>query len=450
MKKILLIILLFAGFITVFSMVYLMSQTEKETTEITLVEYLAKKAIDLNNGDDLNMLIEKASDKKLVLLGEASHGTHEYYKWRGKISKRLIKEKGFNFILVEGDFAFLYELNRYVKGMESEAASALEVLNKADRWPQWMWGNHETAQLAQWLKDYNKDLPPGKKVGFYGMDVYDEWRSKRAVINSLRGEFPKLYEKIKELYSCFFAYEDDSWEYAAAVRNGAEDCSKESQKAVEAIYANRSSLSGISDYDYFYLLQNSYVVKHAEKFYRKSAAGRRGDSWNARARHMHNSAIRLLELYGSKSKGIVWAHNTHIGDASFTDMKNFDQVNIGQLSREHFGEDNVFLVGFTTYKGEVQAGRNWGSQREVMTIPEAQNNSIEELLNRTGISSFYLIFDSKDREHEEMMKPMGNRAVGVVYNPMADHRQYVPTIIPMRYDALVFFKETKALDPINL
>ncbi len=445
MKKNSLIILPLAGLAIVFFFVFF----NRQEKEITLDQYLARKAVNLSEGNDLDKLIEKASDKRLVLLGEASHGTHEYYKWRGKISKRLISEKGFNFILVEGDFASLYELNRYVKGIDKDSSSAIDVLSKLDRWPQWMWGNHETAKLAQWLKEHNKNLPMEKRAGFYGMDVYDEWRSKRVVIDFLKNKDSSLYEKVKELYSCFFPYEDDSWEYAVAVRNGVVNCSEESQKVVEIIEGNRSLLSDLSEDDYFYLLQNSYVVKHAEQFYRKSVAGMRSDSWNARVYHMHKSAKRLLELYGDDSKGIVWAHNTHIGDSSFTSMIEANQVNIGQLSREHLGADNVFLVGFTTYKGTVQAGGSWGSRREVMTIPEAQENSIEDILYRTGKSSFYLIFDEKDREHEEMMTPRGNRAVGVVYNPAAEPRQYVPTVVPKRYDALVFFKETKALDPIN-
>ncbi len=446
MKKFFLILPLILGLILIASL-FFFDQTQEE---LTLETYLAKKAVALNEITDLDRLIEEASGKKLVLLGEASHGTHEYYKWRAEISKRLIKEKSFNFILVEGDFASLYELNKYVKGFEGAPSSALDVLGSTDRWPQWMWGNHETLELAQWLKEYNEKLPIEKRVGFYGMDVYDEWRSKRSIIDSLRDSYPPFYEKIKELYSCFFAYEDDSWEYAVAVRNGADDCSDESRKVVKIINENRTSFSSLNDHGYFYLLQNSFVVKHAEKFYRKSVAGMRSESWNARAVHMHKSSKRLLELYGDGSKGIVWAHNTHIGDALYTEMRQVNQVNIGQKSREHFGKENVFLVGFTTYKGEVQAGSRWGSRREVMTIPEAQSNSIEEILQRTGISSFYLIFDQEDREHEELKKPIGNRAVGVVYNPQADFRQYVPTIIPMRYDALVFFSETKALNPISL
>lgn len=414
----------------------------------SLDEHIKSKANVMVNASDLDALIEKASVKKLVLLGEASHGTHEYYAWRDSISRRLISEKDFNFIVVEGDFASLFELNRYVKDLPGAAGSAREVLLKLDRWPMWMWGNHEVLNLIEWLREYNSSLPADKKVGFYGMDVYDEWRSKEVLINFLKDKAPQLHEKVRDNYDCFTPYTGDSWAYARDVQEGRADCSDNTVNVVKLIEENKASLKNISNYDYFYAVQNAYVVKNAERFYRKSAQGLRSPSWNARATHMFKTAKRLRNFYGENSKGIVWAHNTHIGDASYTDMSTVQQVNIGELSRDHFGADNVLLVGFTTYKGKVQAGSQWGQPRQEMNVIRAQENSIEEILNRTGYKSFYLIFDDEDRNLEEFMKPIGNRAIGVVYNPQQDFRQYVSTIVPMRYDALIFFNETKALKPI--
>lgn len=414
-----------------------------------LSSYISEKAIELNNAGDLDKIINKSKDKSLVLLGEASHGTLEYYTWRDSISRILIEDNGFNFILVEGDFASIFELNRYVKNLPGAAESAKEVLMALDRWPQWMWGNHEIINLAEWLRQHNDNLSQEEKVGFYGMDVYDEWTSAIAIKNMLKVYDTKLFEKVDELYSCFDPYLENIWFYARDVGAGNVDCSPKTQEVVDIIKRKKNLFKSSSEYDYFYLLQNAKVVLNAERFYRLSVIGNRQDAWNARATHMFETAKRLNEFYGEGSKGIVWAHNTHIGDAYQTDMRHRGEVNIGQLSREHYGKDNVFLIGFTTYQGSVMAGMEWGSARRKMNIPPAQENSIEYVMNKVGKEAYYLIFDDEDRSHEQFMMSMGNRAVGVVYNPRYDFRQFVHTIVPMRYDALIFFSETNALTPIH-
>lgn len=408
-----------------------------------------KNAHLLDAPEDLNALVLASCEKKLVLLGEASHGTHEYYYWRDQISRKLIANHNFNFIAVEGDFASLYELNRYVKNIEGAATSAREVLLKLDRWPMWMWGNEEVVALAEWLRAHNDQLPKEQKVGFYGMDVYDEWRSKEVVLEMLKKSNAQLYENVKKQYECIRSYKNDSWGYANAVRLGRNACNTATQNALELIKNNRNQLSSLNDDDYFYLLQNATVFNNAEKFYRKSVTREDSASWNSRVYHMHNTVTDLLNLYGENAKGIVWAHNTHIGDANFTSMRNFDQKNIGQLSRELHGSDRVFLIGFTTYKGKVMAGSSWGSIMEEMTIPKAVSNSVESKFHKTGLDSFYLIFDTEYRSSNDMNQVLGNRAVGVVYNPRNDSRQFVPTILPLRYDAIIYFRETKALMPLN-
>lgn len=408
-----------------------------------------EKAILLESEKSLDQLITAAGDKKLVLLGEASHGTHEYYAWRDQISRKLIENHQFNFIAVEGDFASLYELNKYVKNSEGAANSAREVLLKLDRWPTWMWANEEVVALAEWLRAHNDKLPQNQKVGFYGMDVYDEWNSKQRVLEVLKNANASLFNSVQSQYDCFDPQKGESWQYAQAVKFGRSSCAKPTQNVVELIKNNRNSLNDLTDEAYFYLLQNALVMQNAEKFYRKSIASEDASSWNARAIHMHETVSDLLTLYGENAKGIVWAHNTHIGDANFTSMRNFDQKNIGQLSREKHGSNNVFLIGFTTYEGKVMAGSSWGSEMEEMTIPKATRNSVESKLNETGLEAFYLIFDEQDRSDEKMNQVLGNRAVGVVYNPRNDNRQFVPTILPLRYDAIIYFRETKALQPLD-
>lgn len=415
----------------------------------SLDNHIKEKAVKMNSSSDLDQLITSAGDKKLVLLGEASHGTHEYYTWRDSISRRLISEHDFSFIVVEGDYASLYNLNKYVKDMPGAANSATEALISLERWPTWMWANEEVVNLAEWLREFNSTLPENEKVGFYGMDVYNEWESKEVLLDLFEEKSSDKYKKIKNHYDCFAPYKGDSWAYARNVQAGIVNCYQNALDVVNLIKNLEYEHYDFTKYEYLYALQNAFVFKNAERFYRKSALGQRDQSWNARATHMFETAERKLDFYGDDSKGIVWAHNTHIGDASYTDMARAGQTNIGELSRKQLGDDNVFLIGFTTYKGRVQAGSQWGSRRIEMNVIPAQRNSIEEIMNRTGLSSFYLIFDESDRNHEEFMQRMGNRAIGVVYNPEADFRQFVPTVVPMRYDALIFFNTTHALNPLK-
>lgn len=415
---------------------------------VTSVQNLIKKAKLLENATSLDPLIAVAGDRKLVLLGEASHGTHEYYVWRDIISRRLIEEHNFNFIAVEGDFTSLYKLNQYVKNMEGAGNSARDVLMKLNRWPTWMWANEEVVVLAEWLREYNDRLPQDKKVGFYGMDVYDEWHSKEMVLELLEKTDEASFNYAKQQYNCFNPHKGDSWQYAHAVKDGKPDCAAATERVVEYIRSDREALKELSDDTYFYLLQNAIVVHNAEAFYRESVASKDAVSWNLRVFHMRETVGDLLALYGENAKGVVWAHNTHIGDASFTNMRNTGEKNIGQLKRESLGKEKVFLIGFSSYKGKVIAGSSWGARMEEMTIPNAISDSVETKLKKTGLDAFYLVFDEEDRQ-EKNLEVMGHRAVGVVYSPRFDRRQFVPTIVPMRYDALIFFKEATALQPLH-
>jgi erythromycin esterase len=417
---------------------------------VSLPEYIGQRAIPLISSSNLEEVFEAAGDRKLTLLGEASHGTHEYYAWRDSISRRLIAERGYRFIAVEGDWASLYELNRFVKNMPGAATSAREVLLGIDRWPLWMWGNEEVVALAEWMREFNAALPAEKKVGFYGMDVYGEWRSKSALLDMLEDLNPALHKHVHALYACFRPFGGDSWAYARSVQRGMQSCESEFSQVVQLIQETYPDNEAINDYEKFYLLQNALVVKHAEKFYRKAMASQDASSWNSRVNYMNLTVNRLLELYGPDSKGIVWAHNTHVGDARFTEMRQFGQFNIGQLAREQHGPENVFIVGFSTYRGNVKAGSSWGSQMQNMRVPRARSNSIEYKFNQTGPDRFVMVFNEEDRQHEAFNQPMGNRAIGVVYNPARDHQQnYVLSIVPMRYDAMIFFRETRALSPLR-
>ncbi len=440
------LLVLFSGVLLLWSCAY---GESREHIDDPLVAFISSRAHSLADADDLEAITLQAGDCRLVLLGEASHGTREYYAWRDSISRRLITGHGFRFIAVEGDWASLYELNRYVKNMSGAAGSAREVLEQLDRWPLWMWGNEEVVALAEWLRSYNDALPPEERVGFYGKDVYDEWNSFNKVLSFLTEHDQELLAAVKTHYACLEPYGQDSWNYAQSVAGGASDCVTPLEAVVELIRGESGRFDDLPEADYFYLLQNALVVKHAEKFYRKSVTRQDASSWNSRVNYMNMTVNRLLDFYGPGSKGIVWAHNTHIGDARFTEMHQRRQENIGQLARVEHGPENVFLVGFATFKGTVKAGSSWGEGMQKMNVPPARSNSIEDVLEKTGMDRFFLVFDDIDRTNEEFMKPMGNRAIGVVYNPRQDPHQFVQTIVPLRYDALLFFRETEALNPLT-
>ncbi len=415
-----------------------------------LVSYVSSRATSLEDSADLDHLISLAADRKLVLLGEASHGTHEFYAWRDSISRRLIAEKGFDFIVVEGDWASLYALNRYVKNMPGAHSTAREALEDLQRWPLWMWANEEVVALAEWLRQHNDELPPEDRVGFYGMDVYGEWHSMGEVLAFLQAHDEAVYEMAAGYYACFDNFGEDSWLYARLAARGEVNCASEVESVVGLFRENMGKLEQLPEYQMFYGKQNALVVKHAERFYRKAVVHPDASSWNSRVHYMSLTVDRLLGLYGLESKGIVWAHNTHIGDARFSEMGSHGQDNIGQLSRLDYGPESVFLIGFSTYTGRVKAGSEWGGRRQRMQVPRARPGSIEAIFEQTGLERFQLVFDDDDRTHEAFNRPYGNRAIGVVYDPGGDHlRNYVQSIVPMRYDALLFFRESRALTPLH-
>lgn len=420
----------------------------QEKQNVYLAEYISGRATELKTSDDLDQLIESAGSKKLVMLGESTHGTSEYYLWRSEISKRLIAEKGSSFIVVEGDWASIYRLNKYVKDLPGALKTARDAVRTFNRWPEWMWANEEVVELAEWLRSFNDELPMEKKVGFYGLDVYGQWDAMQKLIDYAETELPDDYEIIKANLECFLAYGYDEWQYARAVTQRGNSCEPQLYEVVNILKANAEELQSVDKKKYFNAKQNALVVKNAEEYYR--LAVRNGtDSWNSRVHHMDYTISRLLDYYGNDSKGIVWAHNTHIGDAGATSMLQQNMVNIGHLKRNELGRENVFLVGFSTYTGKVMAGSQWGVQRQVMNIPSAQLNSIEDLFNIADKDSYYLIFSENDKKNDDLMQMRGHRAIGVVFNPLFESRNYVPTILPERYDAFVFFRETKALTPLD-
>ena len=277
---------------------------------------IKKWAYPLQSKANLQPLFERIGDARIVMLGEASHGTHEYYTWRSHISKRLIEEKGFNFIAVEGDWPDCYRLNRFIKGYDPSTKGAFKVLNTFDRWPTWMWANWEIVALADWMWQHNAGLPANKKVGFYGLDVYSLWESMESIMQYLKKTDPAALKVAEDAFLCFAPYQkDEGQSYARASQFVPELCENEVVDLLKEVQKKLPTYN--TDY---------------ENVYRAMIKGG-PHSWNIRDRHMADTLERLLKFHGEKSKVIVWEHNTHIGDARATDMVDEGMFNIGELAR---------------------------------------------------------------------------------------------------------------------
>lgn len=416
--------------------------------EDEILSLINHKSYPLTSHEDLQPLFDRIGDARYVLLGEASHGTHEYYTWRSYISKKLIEEKGFTFIAVEGDWPDCYKLNRYIKNYPGAGETATEILKQFDRWPTWMWGNWEIAALAEWLQMHNRELSSNKKTGFYGLDVYSLWESMESIMKYLEKYDPVVLKTAQEAFKCFEPYkEDEGQSYARATQFVPDLCTDEVVELLKKIRERVPQYN--SDHEnVFNVEQNAFVALNAEKYYRAMIKGG-PHSWNVRDRHMADTLERLMEFHGPDAKAIIWEHNTHIGDARATDMKTDGMYNLGELVRlKHEGD--CVLVGFGSYKGEVIAGRNWGAPMRKIKMPPAPKPTWEYLLHASSPQDKLLMM--QDFMTDELMENfIGHRAIGVVYNPEYEqYGNYVPSLLPLRYDAFIYFDETKALHPLRI
>ncbi|MGZ3705631.1 MAG: erythromycin esterase family protein [Bdellovibrionota bacterium] len=418
-----------------------------------LVQATIRDAKPFEDTADLRPLVNKLAEARVVMLGEASHGTHEFYDWRTKISRELIEHHGFRFIAVEGDWPPCWQLNNFVHGKEGDAHTALQHFR---RWPTWMWANSEALELAEWMRSFNEQAPPDKKVGFYGMDVYSLFESIEAATEQLNKISPFLAKKMKTRFACFEPFQRDEKAYARSLLHFPAGCHDEVARNLKEILEHRLEEGPPGNAPFgdalFDAQQNTRIVANAENYYRTMVHGNE-DSWNVRDRHMFETLGILLDRYGTHSKGIVWAHNTHIGDYRATDMVLQGQINIGGLVREAMGEKNVALVGFGTYEGDVIASHAWDGPIERMPVPKGKPGSIEAAFHKAsaalGERAFYLDLNTKQAKLGPFSDMRGHRAIGVVYQPKFEaFGNYVPTSLSGRYDAFLFFDHSTALDPL--
>ena len=400
------------------------------------------------SSESISELAALADGRRAVLLGEASHGTSEYYSIRAGLSKQLIEDHGYNFVVVEGDWDAAWMVNLYVKNKPGAPQSAREALSYFTRWPGWMWNNEEVLELIEWMRNWNDNLPDdAPKAGFYGMDVYG-WQES---VEYLRNYADVLYGDTRTAVGvathCMRRFGGDQRAYRTSVQRTGEHCGSDINEMVRQL-TQSDKPRGLSDERWFGVKQHARVVRQAD-LHLRGMLQQGPFSWNERATNFNATLSALLNFYGDESRGIAWAHNTHIGDARAMDMGDVGMHNIGQLARQEFGRNQVFALGFGTFSGQVKAGAQWEGRRENMAIPDAQPDSFEAVMYAISQEPVWLDFSAAEAT-EDFPHRIPHRAVGVVYNPANDARQnYVGTQMTERYDAFIFLPYTNALNPIE-
>ncbi|HEY0698692.1 MAG TPA: erythromycin esterase family protein [Micromonospora sp.] len=400
----------------------------------------------LGGPGDFDPLLERIGAARVVMLGEASHGTYDYYRLREQLTRRLVAEHGFSFVAVEGDWPDCARVHRSVTLAPDADADPEAALARFERWPTWMWANAEVARFCRWLRAWNADRPELSRAGFHGLDVYSLWESMQAIFDYLGEEDPAGLEAAQEAYRCFEPYGKRIEEYGMASRFVSARCEDE----VVRLLARVRQHALADGHERFAVWQNAEVVVRAEQYYRAMVGGG-PRSWNVRDIHMADTLDRLLEHYGPGARAVVWAHNTHVGDARATDMVDAGLVNLGQLARERHGAGAVALVGFGCHQGTVIAAPRWGAPSEVMTVPAARPGSLEQRLHEELPERALLLTNAGDPDErpEWLTGTFDHRAIGVVYDPSFEQfGNYVPTRLDQRYDAFVWCDRTSALHPV--
>jgi len=406
--------------------------------------------------DDYDPLLERIGNARFVLLGEASHGTHEFYHERAQITKRLIREKGFTVIAVEADWPDAYRVNRYVRG-RGEDSEAVEALSGFRRFPAWMWRNADVLDFVGWLRSYNDQVAANiPKAGFYGLDLYSLHASMEEVVTYLDKVDPEAADRARQRYACFESYGEDpqAYGFAAGLGIGASCENEVIAQLVElrrraGEYALRNGR--LAEDDYFFAEQNARLVRDAEAYYRTMYRGE-VSSWNLRDHHMAETLDSLVAYQtgrGHIPKVVIWAHNSHLGDARATQMAERGEWNLGQLVREKYGRDSV-LVGFTTFEGTVTAASNWNAPAERKYVRPALPESYESLFHSVGLPRFLLLLQEGDRAISILRRPRLERAIGVIYRPETERAShYFPASLTAQFDAVLHFDRTRAVEPLE-
>lgn len=405
---------------------------------------------------DYERIIAFIGEAPIVLLGEATHGTHDFYAARARITRTLVEQHGFSAVAIEGDWPDAWRVNRYVQGLDG-LENAADALAGFARFPTWMWRNTAVEAFVAWLRDYNASQPRReRRAGFYGLDLYSLHASMRAVVEYLEKHDPYAAQAARASYACFeeFGPEPDTYAWATA-RMGKETCEEAVTRELLALRERRAELvqhDGMEASDeFFFAEQNARLARNAEEYYRTMFRGRVA-SWNLRDEHMAGTLEHLLEYLRERSqnpKVVVWAHNSHLGDARATEMGDMGELNLGQLTRERIAPD-ARLIGFTTYSGTVIAASDWGADAERKQIRPALRGSYEDLFHATGTARFFLPVERGTYVHSLLAQPRLERAIGVIYRPDTERQShYFHARLADQFDAVIHVDESRAVEPLS-
>ena len=390
--------------------------------------------------EDFAAAFDRFSDRRVVMLGECSHGTHEFYAARAAITRRLVEHHGFTIVAVEADWPDASAYHRFILGQDQPEGAQPPFR----RFPTWMWRNTVMPPFLRALRTINTGMPEGRKAGFYGLDIYNMSGSIEAILAYLDENDPQAAAVARERYGCLHPWQSDPAVYGrVALREGFAEC----EEAV--VRQCRDLLDEALDSDSFSAAMNARLVASAERYYRVMYYGG-AESWNLRDRHMTDTLEHLLEQGGPDSKAVVWAHNSHIGDARATDMGAVrGEQNLGQLARERWGGD-VALVGFGTHSGTVSAASDWDGEREVMSIVPSRRDSYERLCHDSGVERFLLDLAADPALSQRLAEPLLERFIGVIYRPEAERwSHYSEAVLPRQFDAYCWFDDTSAIEPLE-
>jgi protein-L-isoaspartate(D-aspartate) O-methyltransferase len=417
--------------------------------DATLAQALAKASKKFTTIDsvDLEPMLQRIGDARIVLLGEATHGTSEFYRMRERISRTLIERKGFSFVAIEGDWPDAARIDHYVRHMEYPPSEWLAFA----RFPVWMWRNRETRQFVDWLRAHNAEVEPGKRVAFHGLDLYSLYNSIRSVLDYLDSVDPRIAQVARRRYGCLTPWQADPAAYGhAALTGDYQTCEHEVTLMLVDLMQKRRAYAEHDGERFLDAVQNARLVANAEHYYRTMYYGSRS-SWNLRDSHMFETLKNLLSFHGPTSKAIVWAHNSHVGDSAATEMSARDEYNIGHLCREEFAKAS-YSIGFGTDRGTVAAASNWDEPMQVKTVRPALAGSYERLCHETGDPRFLLPL----RElvpaalAAGLMQSRLERAIGVIYRPETElQSHYFEAVLPRQFDEYVWFDETSAVTPLQ-
>ena len=408
----------------------------------------------LDSTRGVGQILDRIGDHRVVLIGEATHGTHEFYHARAHLTQALIASRGFNIVAAEADWPDAFRANRWVRG-RGDDATAEDALADFVRFPRWMWRNRPVLRFLEWLHDHNRRKPVHRQAGFYGLDLYSLHRSIDAVLTYLDTIDPRAAERARARYTCFEVFGSDPQAYGYAASYGLRpSCEREviaqlvDLQRQAAAYAKRDG--HIAADEYFSAEQNARVVSDAESYYRVMFGGGR-QSWNLRDRHMMSTLEATFEHVSRTSgeaRAVVWAHNSHLGDARATQMGAQGELNLGQLVRETFGRD-ALSIGFTTHTGSVTAASNWDEPAQLMAVRPSLVGSYERLFHDAGLGAFVL--DLRGPVASALAQPRLERAIGVVYRPETERAShYFMASMARQFDLVIHYDETRALEPLEL